>query len=674
MTLSASSIVSALKDMEKNPFSMNNAVPVMRGQAMVDNSTLRMTGSLERTANMGEREAATRRESGNVMKVGVKTQQHGSSSVERKLPLDAYSRSSDFHNALLRVSLSTEGGEMGADAVKVSSDGSRIQKHQQSQPGRFHVETEQLAGALNKQKEDTYSKIKKIEKKEVALFQNTIDLVPAHLLVKHGMFDMIKGKQLDKIMKLLFKMRLQLLAQGIHLWHSQAQKLSIARFGASAITVHRVARGFLGRRKVKRRYQELLKREKAKNKVNAIAMMNRDFKATMIQACIRRYLAVQVVKRERLHKKSIITVQMFYKQWKYKGKAKSTFELFIRSHYGAKKIQRVWRGSQGRKIAHKQRVLRHRTEHQNRFETTEGVFEIYFEQHGAAIVIQKWYNNLPFINESKARVRAAKRTKQLHVRAVKIQKVVRLFLMNKKMMLKWEEKKLKAKYNIRPRQFMRIIKTQAAMRRFLVQRRNATLFAGILEKRQKRKMALELGIVPHHRKAHRFEHLKIGDLRNIVRLERKALIIQKWYKASRVLGFFYGMIKNRRQLIIERIQRWYRTWQYRRELKVALYYIQPMWKKAVKKYLVRKYAQISISRKYKSYRAMKWFRDWRRMKARMATKIQTLVIRYFKRREVKAALASARYASELKDSGQQLFEKTNIYNLIDEVCLYFTLS
>ena len=314
-------------------------------------------------------------------------------------------------------------------------------------------------------------------------------------------------------------------------------------------------------------------------------------------------------------------------------------------------------------------VLRHRTNRQERYETPEGVFELYFEQHGAAICIQKWYNNLPFIAENKARARAAKKHKQLTVIVIRIQKAVRFFLMNIRMMHRWHQKKIIAKYNIRPRQYARIVRTQAAMRRFLVQTRNKEMFASIMKRREKRRRALELGITEQHRKGNRFENLKIGNLRNIARLERKAQIIQRWYKAARVLRYFYGMINNRRQLIADKIRAWFRAWRHRRQLKASLFVIQPLWKRAVQRFLLRKYAQITIARKYKSYCSMKWYHGWRRNLNNMAQRIQTLAKRYFSKRALKMSLALARYEGELLFSGQQLFDKTNIYNHIDEVCI-----
>jgi hypothetical protein len=674
-TVSASSIVEALKSMEKNPFSMNNAIPTMKGQSILDHNSLRMTGSLQRSINLEESSRVSdsfgnrngNRHGNDSKSVGgacVSRDASGGPTADRKTPLDSYSRSraEEFQKVLLSSTTAAAGAVTAKGAASVG--------HHQTQtraPDNLLEENKKNSVVLSRQKDETFSKIRKIEKREEEIFQETIGIVPAHMLVTHGMFDMIKGKQLDKIMKLLFKMRLQLLGQGLAMWHKQAKVLTTALFGASAITVHRVARGFLARRRVKRLYKELLMREKNKDKRNAVAMMNREFKVTMIQSCIRRVLAVQVVQRERKHRQSIITVQRFYKKWKYQGRAKKTFELFILSHYSAKKIQRVWRGSQGRQRARHATVVRHRKERQDRYETTEGVFEFYFEQHGAAICIQKWYHSLPCVTELKDRARMAKRKKQLDVKIFKIQKLVRMFLMNKKMMNRWQEKKLKAKYNIRPRQYARIIKTQAAMRRFLAQRRNKALFADIMNKRERRRRALALGIVDHHRKTNRFENLKIGNLRNIVRLERKATIIQRWYKATRVLRYFYGMINNRRQLIADKIRIWFRAWRYRRQLKVSLFYIQPLWKRAVKKFLVRKYAQITISRKFKAYRAMKWFRDWRRMKNKMASRIQYCMVLFLKRRGLKAALARARFEQELLSSGEQLFDKTNIYNHIDEV-------
>ena len=135
VTLSASSIVDALKSMEKNPFFMNNAIPVMKGEAMVDNSALRMTGSLERSVNLGEMSlwsGTLKQHSGGGTQAGVgnrltrcddlfKVSGALTPSSDRKVvPIDRYSRGTEFQKALLRVpSLTSAGAGAGAGADDV---------------------------------------------------------------------------------------------------------------------------------------------------------------------------------------------------------------------------------------------------------------------------------------------------------------------------------------------------------------------------------------------------------------------------------------------------------------------------------------------------------------------------------------------------------------------------
>ena len=650
--LSTAGIVEALKDIEKNPFSMNTSVPNINGEALLDSKKLRVAGSLQRTLNMSRSNGSFANEmssSGNTRSIaGYKVTATSRQPLERTIPLDSYSHSVD----------STK-----CQPLPDKKTSQMKPRHKENVIDRYMESDTHLSN----QKLQTCAALHEIKRKEEVLFLKTAEFVPPHMLIKHGMFDMIKGKQLNKIMKLLLRMKRQLLSQGFALWHKHAQILSTALFGEAAVTVHRVARGFLGRRRVKRLYQALLKREKMKNKQNAVAMMNRSFKVTMIQSCYRRYRAVLIVQKERKHKKSIITVQKFYKKWRYKDVAKRTFQDIIRKHFSCKKIQRVWRGAQGRKMAKHERVLRHRTQRQERYETPEGVFQLYFEQQGAAIRIQKWYNSLHFVEENKERAREAKRQKYLNILIVKIQRIVRLFLMNRRALSKHRARRLKLKYNLKPRQLNRLILAQSVVRRYLARKRTHDLFAELLAKRRKRERAKELGIVYYPRKTNKYEHLKIGNLRNIARLERKAAIIQKWYKSIRILNFFYGMIRNRRQLIADKIRCWFRTWRYRRQLKSSLFLIQPYWRKAVQKFLVRKYAQISISRKYKTYRAMKWFREWQRKKNLMASMIQNMVRHYFRKLVLKTNIARARYENEMLCSGEQLYTKTCIYDYIDEV-------
>jgi hypothetical protein len=570
-TLSAASILESLRGIEKNPFSATQS--------------LSLTGGGNAYRIVADRKDATTKPK---------------AATSKKKSIDTLSSNSLPHQPSMRSHQRDQGRSLEdttssdirvAKYVKLPSVDS-VEAPDIDEANMPIVEKDNFADtkmtSLKSDRKRELNCISKIEKKTAGHLDEAVSMIPAHYFVSHKMFDQIKSKALDSVWSILMKMRRRLLRQGIAMWHEHAQVLTAALKEKSAATICRVTRGFLGRRRALHIHKRRLAEMKSKSKTNAIAMMNRGERALLIQTAFRRWVVhapFQIFIRKH---RAAICIQRRFRSYRNEGRLYEAVLEVIGRINSSRVIQRNFRGLLGRMKARIRRSELHRARVAARYETPEGVFEFYFEQNGAALKIQRWYKGLWWVVRVKGDERRQKRQRMLDLKARLIQRTIRGFLGRRKATKQREIRRLTAWVNIKL-----VIMVQSVVRRFIAHRRHKNIIEQLQAKRHKRHEA-RLRNIGTRRNAISFEHLKIGDERNIMRMDRKAKIIQKTYKSFRMLRYFYNMIKFRKVMVIIRIQRWYRTWVWRHKIYDALWLIQPFWRFKISKHLKRKYAAIKV--------------------------------------------------------------------------------
>lgn len=514
---------------------------------------------------------------------------------------------------------------------------------------------------LSKSKTGMLSELHTIESETEHHIQSALSLIPAQYFISHNMFDQIKTKSLESMMRILSKMRIKLLKQGINRWHTIATQMTATRRSRAAKLLNRMIRGFLGRLKAKRYYKQQLKLHNIEKKKMMKSMKTRNAQVIRIQSVIRCFIGRRsYLVAIRLHR-SAIKIQRRFRSYYYHGRLlEAVYEMMARNK-AAKVIQRVFRGFLGRMLSRIRRSEIYRANLQKQYETPKGLFALYFEQHGAAFTLQKWYRSLSWVTKLKGTERQAKARIIRDRKARQIQKIIRGNLARRRFLKLKEIRSLEKHY---PSD--KIILIQSVIRSYLVRCRHHELLFRFRQRQLRRKQQLT-SISRKRRNAVSFPHLKIGNERNIMRMERKATVIQRWYKSCRILRYFIRMVSHRRILYICRIQCWYRTWVWREKREWAVSVIQPVWAKKIRNYLKRKRAAQLIQYKYRAYCSMKWFLNWKRNRLQKSNLIKRWLFYCKWKRDKRHDLSKRRNFLEFLESGDMLYRRSVTFAKIDEV-------
>lgn len=419
-------------------------------------------------------------------------------------------------------------------------------------------------------------------------FEDTVSLVPAHYFIKHKQFDAIKSIALQSVFKILDKMRLRFLKQAMQIWSTKSAALSLIRQLKSVCILQRVIRGFIGRRKAKSRRKAMLDMIRASDRLKSVTRMNRNERATIIQTFIRRVQAQEKYKILLKRHRAALEIQHCYLSYKHRGRTFYLVHTVLRYGKIAITIQRYFRGFLGRMKTRVRRTEVHRQKVQERYETPSGVFEFYFEQHGAAIRLQRWYKNLEWIVKLRQMRRDIIHKDICNKKAIIIQKIVRGGMARKRTRALIQKKRLEERYSL-----ANITKIQALARGYMSRCKNIDIVSRIRRNREKRN-ALK-GFKMARRPSIFFPNLLISDEKNIRKMESKAFVIQNIYRKFKARCRFLTMIKDRDNIAARKIQRWLRLHQKRRKVIAALRVIQPAWRRAVAIRFQRKFAVLLVS-------------------------------------------------------------------------------
>lgn len=359
-------------------------------------------------------------------------------------------------------------------------------------------------------------------------------------------------------------------------------------------------------------------------------------------------------------------------------------------------IQRVYRGHLGRKKRNRTKVIRYRERLQDRYSSSEGLYRFYFEQNGAASKIQRWFRNLPWLIKKKWKVKYAKNVEK--VKKDKIQRkkdkaynrklaalafldgslddhstnkelidfstILTRFARGATVRRKLRNMKIKS---------IKVVIIQSAIRSFIVHCRLPKLGARTrmrIRKEKKWKILSQI-VYPKHllrRPEIFFPHLKIGDEKNIDRLEKKAFILNRAWRAYKVRRRFRQIQQDKKLRRAIRIQRWFITIRFRKQVKKSLFLLQPFWKfkscKMKKRHRAATLFQSIVRMRlgYKRCRHIRWY------KVRGIYLIQGWVRRLFGKRRVRKNNQIYRKIYEELLVGAELFKVTEKLKYID--CLW----
>jgi hypothetical protein len=224
--------------------------------------------------------------------------------------------------------------------------------------------------------------------------------------------------------------------------------------------------------------------------------------------------------------------------------------------------------------------------HHHRYSSSEGVYRFYFEQNGAASKIQQWCRRLPWLIKRKWKAKYAKNIeKQKYVKLqrkkdkIYNRKLAALAFLdgtgdvysNKELMtLSTLLTRFARGHTVRSKlknmkiKSTKIVIIQSAVRAFLVHCRLPKVGARtrMRLRKEKRWKLLSQIVYPSHllrRPEIFFPHLKIGDEKNIDRMDKKAFILNRAWRAYKVRRKFRKIQEEKKLRRAVRIQRWYIT-------------------------------------------------------------------------------------------------------------------
>jgi hypothetical protein len=445
-------------------------------------------------------------------------------------------------------------------------------------------------------------------------------IIPASFMQKYEMHQRLKREAIDRMFVVCAKMRQINTRAALKLWRVLACEITFKMWSRAAITINTMIRGFLARRRVIRVRMDLQIRarhglfEKHAETIvrvqrwarRCIARHLRKQRAAMIQASKH---AEAVDRALRLAAKAAAA-----DAFKIDGSRDSTKSrlaatrlhreavqaALLVKEYGSEhvaaaiKIQSMVRMRLGYLHVCRVRAQTHRAKMQRRLEAPGEVRSLYFEHHGAAYMIQKWYLRLPTTRMRRRARRRAVKHKMLVGKATLIQRVWRGTQARRRV------KVLRA---IHDRAMLRknraAVLLQAAVRRYRVRKR--------LTKQQRRKLDKWTPgnrknsmkkIEVQRRPSISFPHLIIKDLEYINTMDAAAKRIQRKWKRWKM----QRKLETATRLVVHpaaaRIARWLRSWLWRRRRNKAVRLIQRAWRRKLDGLRRKRRAAIEVRQIY----------------------------------------------------------------------------
>jgi hypothetical protein len=385
------------------------------------------------------------------------------------------------------------------------------------------------------------------------------------------------------------------------------------------------------------------------------------------------------------------------------------YDLFIQwqLYRSVRRIQSLGRGYLGRKFIYYFKSKRRREKILKRYANEKEVFSIYFEQNGAAVIIQRWYTNLAWRSKAAWRKKYSKwiiattarhlnrmKKRRRYIPKAQRKKGVRKDKISKDLTADLKERgyKLELKFFLSVEDLNRVvrgfigrqkfnklmkikksrIKIQTWIRMFLVYCRYPGLgnrYRSLVKKERIWCVQLKIDVPIHlqRREGFLYQSLQIGDKKNMIFLQSCVLKIEKAYKSRLIRRSFSNMFTNRDFLKVNLIASWFRTWQRRKLVAQAIFFLQPLWRFKASKTLTLKRAAIKIQSKQRFIMARRRVRLFRIQKTHGKEKLYRFLLTTLLRRRIKKEIRNRRFELENSSAGVKLFEKSLHLKHIDMI-------
>jgi hypothetical protein len=255
-----------------------------------------------------------------------------------------------------------------------------------------------------------------------ATMRHAARLVPIQLLIVHGMFGFAQQKCLWSVFQLLQRLQKRVLLSTMIHWRSAAQAATRQLRARSVSVLQRAYRACSARAKLQSlRLQRIvaLEKEQRRSELRAHALQG---VALFMQKHVRGAKGRQELRARDLSCASAKRLQRWTRSRDERQRKWDCLHTLVLRVRAARRIQRLWRGVQGRKRAIATRVAQRKAQAKLRLGLEGGPYTVFFEHHGAALRLQRWWQTLDAHKQAVSRLRERKCGKSLHGRAANIQR------------------------------------------------------------------------------------------------------------------------------------------------------------------------------------------------------------------------------------------------------------
>lgn len=503
--------------------------------------------------------------------------------------------------------------------------------------------------------------------------------VPASFLKQYHLHEELKTKALDKMFVVCVKLHKDFKRDALLYWRKLACELTLRMSMLAAVAIGRIIRGHMGRKRAKE-----VRALAEKSKMDLI-FAKHSLSITRMQRWARRSIARQIRSRRKAlqhealmqslseaaaREDAVLAVE--HERWNDSRVELNTVK--DRSYYKSKRyvsseikacrlIQRQAKIFLARMKLRRMRAKRHRELMQARLDRPRQAQAVYFEHHGAAYLIQEWFRHLPrqIVRVQRRRDMIAHKVRV--AKATFVQRVWRGYLSRRRV------KNLRTIY-IRAllRKTRAAIRLQALFRRFRARKRlTKSQLRKLNLKKRNNLIAAEKSTKIARRLSFSFPHLAIKSLENIDRMDAACFLIQKvWKDAERRRRLFSSITLIQHPAAL-RIARWMRSWVWRKRLRKAALVIQRQWRVNLASMLKKRNAVTKIQSLQRKRFAVRIVNDHRRSVHAAVASILSWARSLLASRLCRGRLIAMRCRYETRNSGRQMYEKTVLCTIVDEL-------
>ena len=527
------------------------------------------------------------------------------------------------------------------------------------------------------------------------------EFLPIELLIKHGQFAFVKERALMQMLELLLRGMRRTLRGAVAQWTRFVQSVNDVVSKHAAATIVRIARGCLGRLRVRRLLRSLDDATNRALKVAAVKSLGRENIALIIQCAVRRMLTRRITKPLLQQDRASRRLQNFLRSRIVHIHAMNQIARSRRRRRAAIVIQTFVRGMLGRRRFRRYWLAARRQSVQLKLSTAEGTFRYFFEQAGAATIIQRWWRKLPLViravwrrkfldyytqrraawassgprtdtrkkrrkkkgGKKEAAVFMSKAQKQLLI-ANLVNPLVRGFLGRSLV-----RRILADKYITDMKRAACMTLVQSHVRRYLVGRRLPLV--GPRSRAMVRKLRIwrpsssssSIQTNLHRRRGGvSYSSLRIPTAKTVDEMHQSVRRISRAFRRYKAHVAISVLRQKSHLLVASRLMRWARTCLMRHRVLRFRKMILPL----LARCLQRVEAAKMIQGRWRTYAAMAWFHRLRRGRRAGVRRLQRFARRVIiARGRVKACLNKLRAELEATEAGAQLYAKTEVFTYID---------